>query len=268
MNNNIIEKIHKETGYSFIKILSLIIKDNFKYGVNIDEFYNYKFYKLSDNKKSSYMSIKRNNKLIKKYNDKKEVYKIRNRNILYNIFEEFVNRKYLILDDSNLLEFKNFIKNKGSIIVRKIDGYEYEEINLTNKKINILYLTLFDNNVRLVENVVIEDKSFNKFKMNGKFTINFIVFKGKIIQETIKYDKKYYIIDKDKFRNKLVPYIDDLRKVVKSCDKKLDGLNYLYYEFMVSNKGIELMSVNDRVPIIQNEEVIINDKSYALRIKE
>ena len=144
MNNNIIEKIHKETGYSFIKILSLIIKDNFKYGVNIDEFYNYKFYKLSDNKKSSYMSIKRNNKLIKKYNDKKEVYKIRNRNILYNIFEEFVNRKYLILDDSNLLEFKNFIKNKSSIIVRKIDASVNLIINNNDgvKKSTAFFITI------------------------------------------------------------------------------------------------------------------------------
>lgn len=268
MNNNIIEKIQKETNYSFTKILSLIIKDNFKYGITLEEFYNYKFYKIDDKYKSSYITIKKNKKLIKKYNNKNSIYKVKNKNILYNIFKEYVNRDYMMLDDENIVEFSNFIKGKEKIIVSKIDGYECQELSLSNCKTKNLYLSLFSTNIRMIQESMKEQKDFKKFGFKSKHSINFIVLKNKIIQETLYYDKKYYIIIDGKFKNKKIPLYDELKKEVLKIKSKLKDLNYLYFEFFISNKGIELLSINPNVPIIQNEESLKDNKSYYYKIKE
>lgn len=268
MIDNIIEKIQVETKYSLFKIITMYLHDKFKYNVSIDEFYELKFYKISEEIKKSFVTIKDNEKLIKKYNSKVDNYKIKNRNILYNIFNENVKREYLILDDQNILEFREFVKGKKQIVVRKIDGYEKEILSLSNYKVEKLYLTLFEKNIRLVEEYLHEDKTYNKFYLKNDFTINFIALNDKIILSTIKTKNIYYNIENGKFKNKKIPYLDEMKDLAINMVKSLDNLNYLYLEFFVSNKGIELISINDKVPIIQNDEALLDNRGYKEKIQE
>ena len=50
--------------------------------------------------------------------------------------------------------------------------------------------------------------------------------------------------------------------------KDLDNLNYLYFEYFVSTEGIELISINDNVPILQNSEALYNECGYKEKLKK
>ena len=267
MIDNIIEKMRVETGLSFSKLMIMFLKDNFKYHISLDEFYNYGFYK--DNKyKDTFITKKINDKLISTYNNKDVVYKVRNRNILYNIFKTHVKRNYFIISDDNVIEFRKFLKRKTRITVSKIDGYGRDTISLSNVKFDKLFLTLFETNVRIAEDYLIEDAKYNKFGLKNDFTLNYIVFKNKIILRTLKTKRVYYNIDNGKYNNKDIPNADKLDRLAINISKKLEGIDYVLIELFPSKKGIELISINNEVPIIQNKEALNNGKGYYEKIKK
>lgn len=261
MIDNIIEKMRRETNLSFGKIMTIFLKDRIKYHITLEEFYDYNFYKIKDKQKETFINKKYNNKLIKKYNDKSLSYKVRNRNILYSIYEDYVKRSYFLLTDDNVLDFKKFLKRKTKITVSKIDGYGRDNISLSNIGFDKLFLTLFESNVRIAEDYLLEDSKWNKFNLKNNFTLNYIVLNNKIIQRTIKINKVYYNIDNGKYGNKEIPLFKEMDKDIINISKRIEGLNYLLIEIFPSKKGIELISINDEVPIIQNLEALNNGNS-------
>ena len=50
MIDNIIEKIRIETGKSFIKIMLGFLRDKIEYHITLEEYYNYEFYKATNQK--------------------------------------------------------------------------------------------------------------------------------------------------------------------------------------------------------------------------
>lgn len=268
MMNNIIEKIQKETGYNFIRIMIMFYHDKLKYGISLQEFNDYKFYKIKKSLKHTFLTKKDNHKLIKKYNSKLENYKIKNRNILYSIFNEYIKREYFIIDDKNLLEFESFLKGKRQITVRKINGMESETISLSNVKTKQLYMTLFNTNVRLAEEHMLEHSEYNKFYLKNDFLITFIVINEQVVLKTMKAKGIHYNIEDGKFKNKKIPFLNELEELSIKMFKDLDNLNYLYFEYFVSTEGIELISINDNVPILQNSEALYNECGYKEKLKK
>ena len=145
---------------------------------------------------------------------------------------------------------------------------ESETISLSNVKTKQLYMALFNTNVRLVEEYMLEHSEYNKFYLKNDFLITFIVINEQVVQKTIKAKGIHYNIEDGKFKNKKIPFLNELEELSVKMFKDLDNLNYLYFEYFVSTEGIELISINDNVPVLQNSEALYNECGYKEKLKK
>lgn len=150
-----------------------IIYCSIRYGSGHLDYRNFKMYLLSQEDRKKILTVGKNSNLIRKLNDKKYQDIFENKVNFYEKFSEYINRKYLKLDN-NYEEFKEFIKDKEYIMVKPIYGMcgkNIEKIKVDLTKSKELYESLINKNQTLVEEVVKQCKEMSKFHENSINTI-------------------------------------------------------------------------------------------------
>ena len=117
----IAKAISKKTKKNTFLILIDMIKCGFKYQAGYYDYQEFEFYNLTEEQRKTYLTRGKNNEIIKRFNDKSSFYKFENKIVFNKIFDKYLKRKWIVLDN-NYDEFKDFFKNNKSIIVKPIDG--------------------------------------------------------------------------------------------------------------------------------------------------
>ncbi len=147
-----INYIHQKTKKNKIIIFFDIIWCGFFYLAGYTDYQIFKMYKLNYQQRKTLLTRGKNNKYIKKLNDKKHWHLVHNKNEFNQLFSDYIQRKWLFLDN-NFQSFQQFIKNKDTIIAKppsgsqginiekiKIKDYQEKELfqYLTQKKLNLI----------------------------------------------------------------------------------------------------------------------------------
>ncbi len=173
-----IDKVHKRSGKSKIKIFIDMIKCSIKYQAGYTDYFLFCFEDLTEEQRKTYITRGINNTYIRTLNDR-EYYKYFRDKVLFNdTFKEYLGREYIDLTRASLDEFKSFLDRNKVIIVKPIDesgGVGIEKIEVKpDLDIEKLYNDLLSTKRTLVEECVVQHEEMAKLCASSVNTLRIV----------------------------------------------------------------------------------------------
>ena len=180
-----IDKVHKKTGKNKIIIFIDMVWCGFRYLAGYMDYYVFEMHELNAKQRKTILTRGKNNKYIKKLNDKDYWHLLNNKNEFNEKFHKYIKRDWLYLtDDKDKLA--KFIKNKEYIIVKPQNGTcgkGIEKIKITDFNLNDLYDYLKSKRLVILEELVNQHDDINKLHHCSVNTIRIIT----ILKDDIAY---------------------------------------------------------------------------------
>lgn len=175
----IAKSISKKTGKNRFILLLDIIYCGFCYQAGYYDYQEFEFYNLNKEERKTYLTRGKNNEIVRVFNDKSFFYKFENKIEFNKIFNNYLNRDWLYLDN-NLEQFIRFIKHHKTIIAKPIDatgGNGIEKFIYSNDEdAKKLYEQLVENNQLLVEDCIKQHKDMNTLYETSVNTMRMFTF--------------------------------------------------------------------------------------------
>lgn len=235
------KKIKKNTLF----ILLDMIKCGLKYQAGYYDYQEFEFYNLNKKERNTYLTRGKNNEIIKRFNDKSSFHKFENKVEFNQIFNKYLKRNWMVLDN-NYNEFEKFFKENKSIIVKPIDdegGHGVEkfvyDVKMDCKE---LYNKLTANGQLLIEECINQHKDMNTLYDKSVNTMRMFTF--------YKNGKSYFLQAVLKIGNGGV------------VDNFSSGGMYTY----VSSDGDVYVEAIDRNDNIYTKHPISNQKIVGFRV--
>ena len=176
----ITKSISKKAQKNYFFILFDIICCGFKYGAGYYDYQEFEFYNLSKDERKTYLTRRKNNEIVSKYNSKDSFYKFEDKIKFNEIFNSYLKRDYLYLDGKTFDEFFCFFKKHNIIIVKPIDASGGEGIEKftfeSEEKTKKLYKNLIKNKQLLIEEVIVQHSDMNKLYEKSVNTLRMFTF--------------------------------------------------------------------------------------------
>lgn len=304
---NIVGKIHNKTHKCRLFLLIDIVFCSVKYGAGPYDYQEFEFYNLNSKERKTYLTRVKNNAIVRMFNDKEISKKFDDKVEFNKIFNEYLKRDWLYLDN-NYDEFVKFCDGKEDFIAKPVGGSGGEGIELIKidkKALKKTYEYLVSNNKLLVEEKIIQNKkigmlnktSVNTFRIvsffdgkethilnvvfkigNGGVTDNFssgsmytFVRDGKIIVPAIDRDDNIFYehpISKIKIVGYEIPNYDKAINLVKECAKKIPEVKYVGWDVAITDKGAVIIEGNCFPGVYQIKPSFVEDKVGLIPIFE
>ena len=127
-------KVHDITHQNKLLILIDILYCFIKHGADPIDYYEFSFYELDRRKRNTYATRNLNLKIRKALNDESYTHKLSNKGYFAKEFNVYMKREWLLTQNLNIEDLKNFIQNKEKIIYKPVgtqQGDGIEKINLS-----------------------------------------------------------------------------------------------------------------------------------------
>ena len=281
----VIDNINKKTNISKNYLLMDMIICSNKYGTGYHDYQEFEFYNLNKLERKTYLTRVKNNAIVKKFNNKEYFKYFDNKYEFNKIFDKFLKREWMILDN-NYEEFVKFCSNKKEIIVKPIDGcggVGVELIKINKDKLKVTYNKLIKNNQLLIEEKIIQHKSLAKLNKSSVNTLRIVTFyDGKhthILNSVLKIGNggvtdnfssgsMYTFVEEGKI---IVPAIDNKDNIFET--HPISKIDIVGYEIPNYDKAIELVKKCARiikevkyvgwdVAILDNDVCLIEGNCY------
>lgn len=190
-------EISKKTKKPYLFILFDVIYCGLKYEAGYVDYKLFEMYKLNSKERSTIVTRGKNNKIIKKVNNMKEAYKFEDKALFNKLYDKYLNRKWLLLDN-NLEEFQKFIKEVPEIIVKPLSlscGKGVEKIKTGKKNAEKLYETLLKNNQILIEEVAEQHNTINEVYPYAVNTVRVVTLNKKVVAAFIRFGNHKNVVD-------------------------------------------------------------------------
>ncbi len=172
-----VNRISKKTGRMRIIILIDMIWCGFKYLAGYIDYELFAMYELNAKQRETVLTRGKNDRYIKKLNDRNYWHLLQNKEEFNKKFIKFIGRDFLFLNNENKEEFKKFIINKKEIMVKPLlgaCGKGIEKINVSDYQIDDLYEKLLKNKQVLLEEVVIQNEIMKKMHPHSINTLRIV----------------------------------------------------------------------------------------------
>ncbi len=219
----IAKAISKKTNKNFFAILIDMIKCGLKYQAGYYDYQEFEFYNLTEEQRKTYLTRGKNNEIVKRFNDKSSFYKFENKIVFNKLFDKYLKRNWMVLDN-NLEDFEKFFKENKSIIVKPIDaeGGRGVEKFVYDNNINCkeLYDKLVENNQLLIEECIKQHEDMNRLYSKSVNTMRMFTFykngKSYFLQAVLKIGNGGVV---DNFSSGgMYTYVDSNRKCLCRCN--------------------------------------------------
>ena len=107
---------------NFFVIFFDMVYCGFAYQAGYNDYHQFEFYLLNRAERKTFLTRGKNNQIVKKFNDKNSFYKFDDKPTFNQIFNKYLKRNWMVIDNSNSNEFVQFVKTNKSIIVKPITG--------------------------------------------------------------------------------------------------------------------------------------------------
>ena len=192
-----VKEVSKKTKKSYIIILLDVIYCGLKYVAGYVDYKLFEMYKLNSKERKTIVTRGKNNKIIKKVNNMKEAYKFEDKALFNKLYNKYLNRKWLLLNN-NLDEFKEFVSSEKEIIVKPLSlscGKGVEKIKIVKKNVDKLYETLIKNNQLLVEQVAHQHNDINEVYPYAVNTVRVVTLNKKVVAAFIRFGNHKNVVD-------------------------------------------------------------------------
>ncbi len=304
---NIVEKIHNKTHKCRLFLFIDIVYCSVKYGAGPYDYQEFEFYNLNSKERKTYLTRVKNNAIVRIFNDKEIAKKFDDKVEFNKIFNKYLKRDWLYLDN-NYEEFVKFCENKKDFIAKPVGGSGGEGIELIKvdkKNYKKTYEYLISNNKLLIEEKIIQNKkigmlnktSVNTFRIvsffdgkethilnvvfkigNGGVTDNFtsgsmytFVRDGKIIVPAIDRDDNIFYehpISKINIVGYEIPNYDKAIDLVKECAKKVPEVKYVGWDVAITDSDAVIIEGNCFPGVYQIKPSFVKEKVGLIPIFE
>lgn len=304
---NIVKKIHNKTHKCRLFLFIDIVYCSIKYGAGPYDYQEFEFYNLNSKERKTYLTRVKNNTIVRMFNDKEIAKKFDDKVEFNKIFNKYLKRDWLYLDN-NYEEFVKFCESKKDFIAKPVGGSGGEGIELIKvdkKNYKKTYEYLISNNKLLVEEKIIQNKkigmlnktSVNTFRIvsffdgkethilnvvfkigNGGVTDNFssgsmytFVRDGKIIVPAIDRDDNIFYehpISKINIVGYKIPNYDKAIDLVKECAKKVPEVKYVGWDVAITDSDAVIIEGNCFPGVYQIKPSFLKEKVGLIPIFE
>ena len=267
---NIINEIHKSTHKSRIYLFFDVIICGLKYQAGYVDYYIFEMWNLNSKERKTILTRGKNNIFVKYYNKKEFNHIFYNKDEFNEKFKKYLNRDYIILNGKNENEFKKFLKNKTVIFCKPISGTHgalMEKIVIKDFKGN-LYDYLYNKNLKLIEEVVVQCDEMNKLYPCAINTVRILTVyrydeEVKIIAAYQRIGNNGNIVDNFNGGGMTAP-IDEKTGIIKfpAMDKKKN----IYYEHpMTKTKivGFKIPKYKEAIKLVKIAAKVIPEIRYV-----
>lgn len=176
----IAKSISKKTGHNYIFILTDMVRCGFVYQAGYYDYQEFEFYNLNKEQRKTYLTRGKNNEIVKRFNDRTSFHKFEDKVEFNGIFNSFLKRNWMKLDENNEEEFIKFFQENKAIIVKPIDaegGQGVEKYEYVSKEAaESLYTKLLENKQLLVEECIKQHEEMNKLYEKSVNTMRMFTF--------------------------------------------------------------------------------------------
>ena len=304
---NIVKKIHNKTHKCRLFLFIDIVYCSIKYGAGPYDYQEFEFYNLNSKERKTYLTRVKNNAIVRIFNDKEIAKKFDDKVEFNKIFNKYLKRDWLYLDN-NYEEFVKFCESKKDFIAKPVGGSGGEGIELIKvdkKNYKKTYEYLVSNNKLLIEEKIIQNKkigmlnktSVNTFRIvsffdgkethilnvvfkigNGGVTDNFtsgsmytFVRDGKIIVPAIDRDDNIFYehpISKINIVGYEIPNYDKAIDLVKECAKKVPEVKYVGWDVAITDSDAVVIEGNCFPGVYQIKPSFVKEKVGLIPIFE
>lgn len=194
----VINSIHKKTGKLRIYLLIDTIICGFKYQAGYMDYQLFEMYKMNGKERETVLTRGKSNDIVKKYNNREYIKYFESKVLFNERFKKYLNRDYMVINGSNYDEFKDFISNKGYIIVKPVDGTcgkGVEKIKVVKKNLKSIYEEILKNGQILVEEVAIQNEKLSKLHPTSINTVRIYTLNQKIVAAFLRIGNNNNVVD-------------------------------------------------------------------------
>ncbi len=194
MVNTIHEKNHKNRIYIFFDIVIC----GLKYQAGYVDYNLYEMYKMNAKERKTVVTRGINNRIIKKYNDMSQAYKFEDKALFNKLFDKYLKREWIYLEEASKDDFKKYLKGKKEIIVKPLDlscGKGVEKLKVADYDPDELYDHLKSTKQFLVEDIAIQHKVINDIYPYSINTLRIVTLNKKVVVALLRIGNYGNVVD-------------------------------------------------------------------------
>ena len=165
-----IDEISKKTGKNKIFLFFDVIWCGMRHGAGYSDYNLFEMYNLTEKQRKTYLTRRRNNDLIKKYNKPEAFDILENKEKFNTEFQEFLHRSWIKVNTNNFKEVKDWIKTQKRFLAKPIYGgcgqgiEKIEAEDIKDEKVLDEMLKRWSNDKEgyILEEIVIQNEEVSK----------------------------------------------------------------------------------------------------------
>ena len=198
-----------------------------RFGCSPDDFFRYEFYKKSDFERDKFITYKRSQNIIRKYNDKEKNFIFDDKSEFNKWFKDYIKRDWIDLRTANRKDFESFLRKHGKAILKPVKGGQGRDIFILHTG-DLETFEFEKYRDYIAEELLIQDKKMKKLNPSSVNTVRVLTFKGKIIACALRIGGDNSVVD-NLHSNGVCAHLDLKKGVIDALciDNKMQ--KYLYH---------------------------------------
>lgn len=265
-------RVSRLTGRSRVAILKDIASCVMKHGSGYVDYEAYEMYDMSEEERAGFLTIGRNNTLVKTLNKAEYRDYFEDKAIFNRHFDKYIKRDWMLLDGKNFDEFEALCSRNEALIMKPLDqhsGYGIEKI-YTSKETDLraTYERLYKSGCILAEEVVKQSPEMDKLCNTSVNTIRLVTLinnsgEAKVAAGAIRMGRQGSFVDN--FNHGGMAVILDVSKgesVTDGYDK--ERVNYEYVpELGTKLKGFKVPMWDECIKLVEEAAMVIPEVRYV-----
>ena len=257
------KSVSKKAKKSQFYILFDMIRCGMKYQAGYYDYQEFEFYKISGDKRNTFLTRGKNNEIIRKYNDKK-YFDLFNDKIKFNgIFSDCLGRNWINLNTASCDDFTAFMNKNPVVIAKPIDGEGGNGIEKYSVSDSVtaknIYQSAISKKQFLVEEFVKQHDDMNKLYSNSVNTMRMFTFckdgEGHFLQAILKIGNggvtdnfssggMYTFVEDNGIVGFKVPMFDKAVQLVEKASQIVPEVGYVGWDVAISENGPVIIEGN------------------------
>ena len=175
----IINNIHNKTKKNRLIMFFDMVFCSIRFGAGPYDYQEFEFYNLNNAERKTYLTRVGNNAIVRRFNKKEDFYKFDDKHELNRIFDKYLHRDWMYLEEDNYDEFVKFCADKEDFFAKPEDGsggFGIELIKVDPNTLKETYERLLKMNVRLLEEKIIQNEQLALLNKNSVNTLRIVTF--------------------------------------------------------------------------------------------
>ena len=238
------------------------------YGAGYIDYDEFEFNLLNRKQRKTYLTRGKNNEIIKQFNDKTQFHIFENKDEMYEKYNKFLKRKWMILNEQNFQEFLKFFQENKVIIVKPLDGeggkgiekFEYKN----EEDAKTIYNSLLYKKQLLVEECIKQHPEMNKLYSKSVNTLRMFTFykdgQSYFLQAILKSGNGGVV---DNFSSGgMYTYVDENGVVFAEAIDQQDNIFYEHPISKVKIVGFKVPKFKEAVEMVKEAAKVVPEIGY------